>query len=75
MISSATNNHNNVQQKLIHTLEHLNDEKQLAEIDSLINFYFEQKLDEAISKAEAEHNFSEVIYECWLKEQKTSNKQ
>jgi hypothetical protein len=38
----------------------------LKEIDSLINFYLEQKLDEAIIKAESDRNYSADIYERWL---------
>ena len=79
MESSAPNNLNSVQLKLIRTFEHLHNEKQLNEIDSLINFYFEKKLEEAIIKAEKENNYTAAIYEEWLnehseKEQKNEHK-
>ena len=67
MESSAPNNLNTVQLKLIRTFEFLHNEKQLNEIDSLINFYFEKNLDEAITKAEKENNYTAAIYEEWLK--------
>jgi hypothetical protein len=66
MDSSAHNSLTSIQQKLIRTFEHLHNEKQLNEIDSLINFYFESKLDEAITKAEKENNYSAATYEKWL---------
>ena len=66
MEPTAPNNLNTVQQKLIRTFEHLHNEKQLNEIDSLINFYFETKLDQAITKAEKENNYSAAIYDDWL---------
>jgi hypothetical protein len=68
MESSAPNNLNSVQLKLIRTFEFLHNEKQLNEIDSLINFYFERNLDEAISRAEKENNYTAAVYEEWLKE-------
>jgi hypothetical protein len=60
------NNLNSIQLKLIRTFEFLHSEKQLNEIDSLINFYFEQKLDDAITKAEKINNYTAPVYEEWL---------
>ena len=74
MESSAPNNLNSVQLKLIRTFEFLRNEKQLNEIDSLISFYFEKNLDEAITKAETENNYTAAIYEEWLKEKRKGNK-
>ena len=68
MESTSPNNLNSIQMKLIRTFEYLHNEKQLNEIDSLINFYFEKKLDEAIVKAETENNYTAAIYDEWLNE-------
>jgi len=45
---------------------HLSDEQTISEIYSLVNFYFEKKLDSAISKVEGERNYNAAIYEQWL---------
>ena len=75
MESSAPANLNIVQQNLIRTFEFLHNEQQLVELNSLINFYFEKKLDDAIKKAEKYNNYTAEIYEEWLKEQnRTSSK-
>ncbi len=55
-----------VQLNLIKSFRYLHNEQELKEIDSLINFYLEQKLDEAIIKAESDRNYSADIYERWL---------
>jgi hypothetical protein len=54
------------QLNLIKTFRYLHNEQELKEIDSLINFYLEKKLDEAIAKAESEKNYDAAIYEAWL---------
>jgi hypothetical protein len=40
----------------------------MEEIDSLINFYLEKKLDAAIDKVESEKMYKHNIYEQWLTE-------
>ncbi len=57
---------------LIKSFRFLRDEQELKEIDSLINFYLERKLDEAIDKVESERNYSAEIYESWLNSPKPS---
>lgn len=74
MESFSSNDPNSTQQRLIRTFEHLHNEKQLNEIDSLINFYFEKKLDDAILKVETENNYTAAIYEEWLDEEKKNGK-
>jgi hypothetical protein len=60
------------QLNLIKSFRFLRDEQELKEIDSLINFYLERKLDEAIDKVESERNYSAEIYESWLTAPKPS---
>ncbi len=55
-----------MQQELFETFKHLSDENQLTEVKSLLNFYFKDKLDKAISKAELENNYTNQIYQRWL---------
>ena len=64
----ATNQHklNAVQLNLIKPFQYLHNDQQINEIDSLINFYLEKKLDVAISKVESQKQYSEEIYEQWL---------
>lgn len=57
---------NEAQLNLLKSFRYLSDEQTISEIDSLVNFYFEKKLDSAISKAEGERNYSAAIYEQWL---------
>lgn len=71
MQSPAHNKLNNAQLNLIRSFKYLHNEKKLSEIDSLINFYLEKKLDEAIIKAESENNYTAAIYDQWLYEEKT----
>ncbi len=64
---------NTAQLNLIKSFKYLHNEKEISEIDSLVNFYLEKKLDEAIATAEAKNNYNAAIYEQWLNEQ-NSNK-
>ena len=64
---------NNTQLNLIRSFRYLHNEKQLNEIDSLINFYLEKKLDDAINKAESQHNYNAAIYDEWLNGPKSQN--
>ena len=66
MLSSAQHKLNSVQLNLIKSFHYLRNEQQIHEIDSLINFYLEQKLDEAIAKVESQKNYTKEIYEQWL---------
>ena len=58
------------QLSLLKSFKYLHNEQQLKEIDSLINFYLEKKLDEAITKAETQNNYNASIYEQWLNKQR-----
>ena len=60
---------NEAQLSLIRSFKYLHSEKQISEIDSLINFYLEKKLDDAIAKVEMQNNYNAGIYEQWLNEQ------
>jgi len=66
MLTTPSNKLNEAQLNLIKSFMFLNDEKEIREIDSLINYYLEQKLDEAIENVELERNYSASIYEAWL---------
>ncbi len=57
---------NEAQLNLLKSFRYLSDEQTISEIDSLVNFYFEKKLDSAISKVEGERNYRVAIYEQWL---------
>ena len=67
MQTSFPNKLNEAQVNLIKSFQYLHSETEISEIDSLINFYLEKKLDEAITKAESKNNYSATIYEQWLK--------
>ena len=69
----ATNQHklNAVQLNLIKSFQYLHNDQQISEIDSLINFYLEKKLDDAICKEESQKQFTEEIYEQLLNELKS----
>jgi hypothetical protein len=62
----STHKLNEAQLNMLKSLMFLNDEKEIQEIDSLINFYLEMKLDEAIERVEHEKGYSATIYEQWL---------
>lgn len=66
MQSFVENKLNEAQINLIKSFRYLHNEKEIQEIDSLINFYLEQKLDEAIIRAESKNNYTATIYESWL---------
>jgi len=61
---------NDAQINLIKSFRFLKDERELREIDALINFYLEKKLDEAINRVETEKEYTPEIYEQWLKNKK-----
>ncbi len=56
-----------MQLELLKSFKHITNEQQLKEVKSLLNFYFRNKLDEAIDKAEHNKNYTAEIYEEWLK--------
>jgi hypothetical protein len=64
---NAANKLNDAQMSLIKSFRFLHNEEEIKEIDSLINFYLEKKLDEAIDSVEQEKNFTASLYEEWLK--------
>jgi hypothetical protein len=66
---------NTLQLNLLKSFQYIQSSKKIEEIDSLINFYLEKKLDEAIENAENEKKYTAKIYEEWLTEtkQKTSS--
>lgn len=55
-----------MQLELLKSFRHITDEKQLREVKSLLNFYFQKKLDEAIDQSEKDHNYIPSTYEDWL---------
>lgn len=55
-----------MQMELLQSFRHIVDEKELAEVKSLLNFYFRNKLDKAIDTKEAEKNYTRLVYEEWL---------
>ena len=57
----------NLQLELLKSLKYMASEEQVAEVKSLLRYYFAQKLDAAIEKIEKEKNYSAAIYESWLK--------
>ncbi len=57
----------NLQLELLKSLKYMASEEQVAEVKSLLRYYFAQKLDAAIDKVEKEKNYSADIYESWLK--------
>lgn len=63
---------NDAQLNLIKAFQYLSDEKEINEINSLINFYLEKKLDDAISRVEAEKGYTASVYEQWLNNQNSS---
>ena len=58
---------NNAQLNLIKSFQYLRNDAEINEIDSLINFYLEKKLDDAITIAESKNKYTAEVYEQWLK--------
>ena len=52
---------NNAQLNLIKSFRFLKDEQELSEIDALINFYLERKLDDAISSVEEDRSYTPEV--------------
>jgi hypothetical protein len=57
---------NQLQLDLLKSLRHVTDEQQAQEIKSLLNFYFEKKLELLIEKKEKEAGYTQAVYEQWL---------
>ncbi|MEP7170785.1 MAG: hypothetical protein ABI855_15560 [Bacteroidota bacterium] len=55
-----------IQLELLKSFRFIADEKQLNEVKSLLNFYFRQKLDSAITREETNRNYTASIYQQWL---------
>ncbi|MDB5281806.1 MAG: hypothetical protein JWO06_881 [Bacteroidota bacterium] len=55
-----------IQLELLKSFRYIADEKQLNEVKSLLNFYFRNKLDEAITREEANRDYTASIYQQWL---------
>ena len=64
---------NKLQLNLLKSLQYIHSENKVQELDSLINYYLERKLDEAIESAESKNNFTAQIYENWLTEKRHTN--
>lgn len=61
---------NKLQLNLLKSLQYIHSEDKVQELDSLINYYLEKKLDEAIELAEEKNNFNAQVYDGWLNEQR-----
>lgn len=56
-----------LQLEMLKSLKYMATEKQLADIKSLLRYYFARQLDTSIEKAETENGYTAAIYESWLK--------
>ncbi|MBX3163911.1 MAG: hypothetical protein KF900_05480 [Bacteroidetes bacterium] len=65
-MNTVQNKLTQLQLELLKSFRFVTDEKQLSEVKSLMNFYFKQKLDEAVSREENNRNYTERIYQQWL---------
>ena len=63
-----------LQLEMLKSLKYMATEKQLAEIKSLLRYYFARQLDTAIDKAETENGYTAAIYESWLKNNSADGK-
>ncbi|MCX6200254.1 MAG: hypothetical protein NTY88_13730 [Bacteroidetes bacterium] len=55
-----------IQLELLKSFRYITDEKQLSEVKSLLNFYFRNKLDEAITHEESNRDYTASVYQQWL---------
>lgn len=74
MQTVTSNKLNEAQMNLIRSFAFLHDEKEIKEIDALINFYLEKKLDDAIEKVEHDRNYTASVYDEWLNTANQQNK-
>jgi hypothetical protein len=63
----------NLQLELLKSLKYMASEEQVAEVKSLLRYYFTQQLDAAIDKTEADKKYTAAIYESWLKSKTDSD--
>ncbi len=59
---------NDLQLNLLNSLSYIKSKERISELESLINFYLEKKLDESIEKVETQRNYTADVYEAWLNE-------
>ena len=59
-----------LQLELLKSFRYVKDENQIKEVKSLLNFYFRQKLDDAIDNEERKKDFSAALYKQWLNGEK-----
>jgi hypothetical protein len=64
---------NDLQLNLLNSLSYIKSKERISELESLINFYLEKKLDESIEKVENDKNYSAEVYEAWLNETRKKN--
>ena len=62
------------QLELLKSFKYLRNEEEIREVKELLSLYYEHKLDAAIEKAEAEHNYTAEVYEAWLRQKENSNR-
>jgi len=55
-----------LQLELLKSFRFITDEQQLAEVRSLLNFYFRHKLDTALSQEENKRDYTASVYLQWL---------
>ena len=63
---------NDLQINLLKSFQYIDTKDKIEEIDSLINYYLEKKLNEAIGIAETKNNYTEEIYNEWLLDRRNS---
>ena len=56
----------NLQLELLKSLKYMASEAQVAEVKSLLRYYFARQLDSSIDRAENERNYTTSVYEGWL---------
>ena len=59
------------QLELLKSFKYLRDQESINDVKELLSLYYEQKLNAAIEKAEADRNYTKEIYESWLNRQRT----
>ena len=64
---------NDLQLNLLNSLSYIKSKERISELESLINFYLEKKLDESIEKVETQRNYTAEVYEAWLNENRKKN--
>jgi hypothetical protein len=67
-MTKQENKLNTLQLHLLNSLSYIKSKQQINELESLINFYLEKKLDESIEKVEKQNNYTATVYDAWLNE-------